>query len=75
MLVVDAWFDVLTSRRGADQLMALALAVVEIGLAVVCVWIAFHAVSVVRTEIADLLRRAENAERSCANATCRARCW
>lgn len=57
MLVVDAWFDVLTSRSGTDQAMALALSVVEIGLAIVCVWIALHAVSVVRTEITELLRR------------------
>ena len=57
MLVVDAWFDVLTSRSGADRVTALALSVVEIGLAIVCVWIAFHAASVVRTRIADLLHR------------------
>ena len=58
MLVVDAWFDVLTSQRGSAQLMAVVLAVVEIGLAIVCVWIAFHAAAVVRTRMADLLRRA-----------------
>jgi hypothetical protein len=54
MLVVDAWFDVLTSKHGADLVTALVLAVVELSIAAVCVWIALHAASVVRARIADL---------------------
>jgi uncharacterized membrane protein YbhN (UPF0104 family) len=50
MLVTDAWFDILTSRRGAELTQALVLSVVEIGLAGVCLWVAFHAAAVVRAE-------------------------
>jgi hypothetical protein len=57
LLVVDAWFDVTTSIGHAAFTSALAMSVVEIGLAAVCVWIAYHADRVVRTSIRDLLRR------------------
>jgi len=56
MLVVDAWFDVMTSRRGRELDQALLLAVVELTLAGVCLWIALHAASVVRTHIRELIR-------------------
>jgi uncharacterized membrane protein YbhN (UPF0104 family) len=56
MLVVDAWFDVFTSRRGADLVQALVLSVVELTLAGLCMWIALHAASVVRTRMSELLR-------------------
>ncbi len=43
MLVCDAWFDVLTSRSGAERGMAVVLAVlVELPSAVVCLLIARH---------------------------------
>jgi hypothetical protein len=57
MLVVDAWFDVFTARGGADLVQALVLSVVELSLAGVCMWIALHAASVVRTQIRALVRR------------------
>jgi hypothetical protein len=57
MLVVDAWFDVFTSARAADLVHALLLSVVELSLAAVCLWIALHAASVVRTRMRDLVRR------------------
>jgi hypothetical protein len=43
LLVVDAWFDVLTSRHGIDRETALALAVVELTVAAGCVWTATRA--------------------------------
>jgi hypothetical protein len=57
MLVVDAWFDVFTSRRGADLIQALVLSVVELSLATVCLWIALHAASVARARLHDLAGR------------------
>ncbi|HEY2354661.1 MAG TPA: hypothetical protein VGH79_07180 [Gaiellaceae bacterium] len=43
MLICDAWFDVLTSRSGAERLTAVALALlVELPSAVVCLLIARH---------------------------------
>jgi hypothetical protein len=43
MLVVDAWFDIFTSGGGSALAQALQLAVVEVALAGVCVWISLHA--------------------------------
>jgi hypothetical protein len=57
MLIVDAWFDVFTSPRGTDLVQALLLSIIELSLAGVCLWIALHAASVVRTQIRALLRR------------------
>jgi hypothetical protein len=44
MLVVDAWFDVVTTDKG-DQLMAaiISAAFAEIPLAIVCAWVAINA--------------------------------
>lgn len=43
MLVVDAWFDVLTAHSGRDRLVAVAMAVVvELPLAAVASWMAYH---------------------------------
>jgi len=45
LLVVDAWFDVLTARPGAQTAEALLMAViVEIPLAIVSLWLAYRAV-------------------------------
>jgi len=64
MLVVDAWFDVNTSPAGIERKIALGLAVVEVALAGVCLWIALHAATVVRRRLEDLARReAERARR------------
>jgi hypothetical protein len=57
MLVVDAWFDVNTSTPGAERDMALGFAVLEVSLAAVSLWIAFHAASVARRRLEDLARR------------------
>jgi hypothetical protein len=57
MLVVDAWFDINTSTAGAERDMALGFAVLEVALAGVSLWIAFHAAAVARRRIEDLARR------------------
>jgi hypothetical protein len=57
MLVVDAWFDVNTSTAGEERDIALAFAVLEVSLAAVSLWIAFHAASVARHRLEDLARR------------------
>jgi hypothetical protein len=57
MLAVDAWFDVNTSPAGIERQIALGLAVVEVGLAGVCLWIALHAATVVRRRLEDRARR------------------
>ncbi|HEY2792277.1 MAG TPA: hypothetical protein VGJ28_07980 [Micromonosporaceae bacterium] len=43
MLVVDAWFDIFTSGGRSALMQSLQLAVLEVGLAAVCVWISLHA--------------------------------
>lgn len=44
MLVCDAWFDIVTSGRGADLAMSLASgAIIELPLAIICVWVARNA--------------------------------
>ncbi len=63
MLVVDAWFDVLTSAAGPARRQALALAgLVELPLAGACLWIARHAGQVIEHRAAALARRARRAE-------------
>ncbi len=43
LLTVDAWFDVMTSPPGSQFLQSLALAVlIELPLAAVCGWLAYH---------------------------------
>ena len=43
LLVVDAWFDVMTSPPGSQFLQSLASAVlIELPLAAVCGWLAYH---------------------------------
>jgi hypothetical protein len=55
MLIVDAWFDITTARRTVDLVQALITSVVELSLAAVCLWIAYHATSVARTNVRELL--------------------
>ena len=58
MLVVDAWFDVMTSPRPRDLLAAVAMALlVELPLAGVCVWLAVSGQSLLERRIALSLRR------------------
>jgi hypothetical protein len=51
MLVVDAWFDTLTSRDGTERTVAMAFSVVELALAGVCLWFAVHTVNVLRSRL------------------------
>jgi hypothetical protein len=64
LLVTDAWFDVTTSIRTSDVISALAMSVVELSLAAVCIWIAYHADRVLRTNIRHLLRRNRRSARA-----------
>jgi hypothetical protein len=44
MLACDAWFDMATASRGAEQAMAIATALLlELPLAVLCLWVARNA--------------------------------
>ena len=62
LLVVDAWFDVLTATGRADVAVALLLAVlVELPLAGLCVWIAANAEQVRRERLRWALHRASHA--------------
>ena len=57
MLMVDAWFDVMTTPRGHGLWLSWLLAiVVEVPLAGICLWIALHAEHVI-TYRAELLAR------------------
>jgi hypothetical protein len=57
MLVVDAWFDVVTTPPG-QRLESIALAVlVELPLACVCVWLSHHTHQLAERRIVLLLRR------------------
>jgi hypothetical protein len=64
LLVVDAWFDVMTSPR--HQLpMAVTLAVViELPLAAVCAWLSYHTEHLTEQSIILLLRRDPRQERA-----------
>jgi hypothetical protein len=63
MLLVDAWFDVMTTPRGQGLLVSVALAVlVELPLAGICLWIAGHAEQVIESRAVMLDRRARRAE-------------
>lgn len=65
MLVVDAWFDVVTANRGWDLAQAIVLGVgMELPLAVVSLWIARHAELVRRRQVrADHPRRQREGSR------------
>ena len=63
MLLVDAWFDVMTTPRGHGLLLSWALAaLVEVPLAGICLWIALHAEMVIANRVRILARRARRAE-------------
>jgi hypothetical protein len=63
MLVVDAWFDVLTSGGRARSVSVLTAVLVELPLAAVCVWIAGHTEELAIRREAYLERRLARAER------------
>jgi hypothetical protein len=57
LLVVDAWFDVMTTLPG-QRLEPVALAAgVELPLASVCVWLSFHSQQLAERRLVLLLRR------------------
>jgi hypothetical protein len=63
LLVVDAWFDVVTTLPG-ERLDPVALAVlVELPLASVCVWLSFHTQQLAERRLVLLLRRGGRRER------------
>jgi hypothetical protein len=66
MLMVDAWFDVMTTPRGHGLLLSWLLAIViELPLAGICLWIALHAEMVIANRVVILSRRLRRAaERS-----------
>jgi hypothetical protein len=58
MLIVDAWFDVLTTPRDEGLALSIILAAaVELPLAGICLWIALHAEQVVERRLRSLARR------------------
>ena len=59
MLLVDAWFDVVTSPTGRQEAMALVLAgLVELPLAVLCIWWALQVQDVMASTVVFWRRRA-----------------
>jgi ABC-type proline/glycine betaine transport system permease subunit len=57
LLVVDAWFDVMTTP-GAQVIQSIVLAaVVELPLAGVCVWLSLHTQDLAERRIVLLMRR------------------
>jgi hypothetical protein len=57
MLVVDAWFDIMTSpRRQLPEAIALAL-LIELPLAALCAWLSYHTQHLEERRIVLLLRR------------------
>jgi hypothetical protein len=61
LLVVDAWFDIMTSP-GGQRVVAVALAVlVELPLAAVCAWLSYHTQHLAERRMVLLLRRTPKA--------------
>jgi hypothetical protein len=63
LLVVDAWFDVMTSPRSQLPESVLLAAAVEIPLAVVCAWLSYHTEQLEERRIVLLLGRRGRARR------------
>jgi len=58
LLTADAWFDVLTSPAGWDELEAIAMSVfAELPLAAVCFWLAWHSEEMMQRRLVLLIRR------------------
>jgi hypothetical protein len=65
LLVVDAWFDVLTSAGPAQMVVAVLSAVlVELPLAALCVWLVVHAEQVRTQRLRFFRRRARRSRRA-----------
>jgi hypothetical protein len=57
LLVVDAWFDVMTTSPGQRLEPVVLAVVVELPLASVCVWLSFHTQQLAERRLVLLLRR------------------
>jgi len=58
LLTADAWFDVLTSPAGWDEVEAIAMSVcAELPLAAVCFWLAWHSQEMMERRLVLLARR------------------
>jgi hypothetical protein len=58
LLTADAWFDVLTSPAGWDELEAIAMSMLaELPLAAVCFWLAWHSEEMMQRRLVLLTRR------------------
>jgi hypothetical protein len=58
LLVVDAWFDIMTSPRHQILQAIVLAAFVELPLAAVCGWLSYHTEHLAETRTALLRRRA-----------------
>jgi hypothetical protein len=61
LLVVDAWFDVVTSPPGERMLSILLAVLIELPLAALCVWLSYHSEQLAEQRIILLLRRGRGA--------------
>jgi hypothetical protein len=57
LLVVDAWFDVMTTPGHQRVLSIVLCVVVELPLAAVCIWLSYHTHQITERRIILLLRR------------------
>ena len=57
LLVVDAWFDVMTTLPGQRAEPAALAALVELPLASVCLWLSLHTQQLAERRLVLLLRR------------------
>ena len=64
LLVVDAWFDVMTTPSGARWESIVLAAVVELPLASVCLWLSYHTHQVAARRIRLLMRGQRPSRRS-----------
>jgi hypothetical protein len=61
LLVVDAWFDLMTTPEGQIVQSILLAAVVELPLAAVCTWLSLHTEDLTERRIVLLMRRRDGA--------------
>ncbi|HEY6278146.1 MAG TPA: hypothetical protein VIX86_17660 [Streptosporangiaceae bacterium] len=57
LLVVDAWFDVVTSPPGQRMLSIVLAVLIELPLAALCIWLSYHSEQLAERRIVLLLRR------------------
>ncbi|HEV3291384.1 MAG TPA: hypothetical protein VG123_20580, partial [Streptosporangiaceae bacterium] len=61
LLVVDAWFDLMTTPEGEIVQSIVLAAVVELPLAAVCTWLSLHTEDLTERRIVLLMRRRDGA--------------